>query len=164
MPMLKLIHGPGKYSDDEALHDVISYCTRLGKACCVDGIAVYPPNVIFEMERLAQAYGKGNGLRLRHWILSFSAKDLKGFKKANFLEMLQRWGWYAASYYGGQYQILFSVHMDSKNAHIHFVMSTINYQTGLKYPGDKGDYYAYQQYLRDFFCELGMTLIVAPDH
>ena len=172
MPVFKVIckvndhfcyNGNGKYKDDDALHDVISYCGRLGKACCVDGIAVYPPNAIFEMERLAQAYGKDRGLRLRHWILSFSAQEAKGIGKAQLPEVLHRIGWYAANYYGCQYQILFTIHLDSDNPHIHFVMSTVNYQTGKKYPGDMADYYAYQRYLRDFFSSYGMELIALSD-
>lgn len=172
MPVLKVIDKEtspfyistlGKYMDYEALPDVISYCTKLGNACRVGGIAVYPPNAIFEMERLAQAYEKDSGLRLRHWILSFSVQDLKTFRKADRLEMLYRFGWYAASYYGGQYQILFAVHLTNHNPHIHFVMNTVNYRTGYKYPGDIGSYYAYQQYLKDFFRTFGMTLIVVSD-
>lgn len=172
MPVFKVIckeneyfnqNGVGKYKDDDALYDVISYCTRAGKACCVDGIAVYPPNAICEMELLARAYGKDCGLRLRHWVLSFSTQELKGIRKKQLPEALHKFGWYAASYYGEQYQILFSVHLDSDNPHIHFVMNTVNYKTGRKYPGDKADYYNYQRFLQDFFSGLGMVLMVSSD-
>ena len=172
MPVLKIIHKEkfhfhqnwsGKYKDDAALHDVISYCTQSSKACCVDGIAVYPSNAVFEMERLAQAFGKGSGLRLRHWIVSFSIRELKGFDKSQLPEILHSFGWYAANYYGWQYQTLFAVHLCCNNPHIHFVMNTVNYHTGAKYPGDKADYYRYQQYLQEFFNELGMILTVSSD-
>lgn len=152
-------NGLGKYKDDDALHDVISYCTQSSKACYVDGIAVYAPDAIFEMERLAKAYGKDSGLRLRHWVLSFSAQEIKGIRKAQLPEVIHRFGWYAANYYGWQYQILFAVHLDNNNPHIHFVMNTVNYLTGKKYPGNKGDFYAYQKYLQDFFSEFGMVVV-----
>ena len=172
MPVLKVIcqehvyyaqDSAGKYQDDNALHDVLAYCGRYGKASLVDGIGVYPPNAIYEMERLAQAYAQARGVRLRHWALSFSKEELRKINRKSLPVMLHHFGWYAASYYGGQYQIVFAIHLDSDNPHIHFVMSTVNYQTGKKYPGDKADYYSYQQYLRDFFSGYGMILMTAPD-
>lgn len=94
MPIFKVIcqerahctqNSAGKYKDDDALHDVLSYCGRYGKASCVDGIGVYPPNAIYEMQRLARAYGQDRGVRLRHWILSFSKDELRQFNKDNLL-------------------------------------------------------------------------------
>lgn len=170
MPVLKVIrheqpyyahHGPGKYKDDMALHDVISYCARYGKTSRVDGIGVYPPQAIYEMERLSQAYGKTHGVRLRHWILSFSKGELRKISRKALPDMLHHFGWYAANYYGRQYQIIFSVHLDSATPHIHFVMNTVNYLTGNKYAGDRADYYAYLKYLRDFFGCYGMEVIAA---
>lgn len=102
------------------------------------------------MERLAQAFGQAQGVRLRHWVLSFSKEEVKKIGRKARLETLKRFGWYAASYYGGQYQIFYAVHLDSNNPNIHFVMNTVNYQNGKKYPGDRADYYNYQQYLCDF--------------
>lgn len=152
-----------KYKDDNSLHDVISYCGRLGKASYTDGIGVYPPNAVYEMVRMAQSYGQARGVRLRHWVLSFSKEEVRKIGRKARLETLKRFGWYAASYYGGQYQIVFAIHLDSDNPHIHFVMSTVNYRTGKKYPGDKADYYGYQRYLQDFFSCCGMILMAEPD-
>ena len=172
MPVLKVIcqehvhcaqNSAGKYKDDNALHDVLAYCGRYGKASLVDGIGVYPPNAIYEMERLAQAFGQARGVRLRHWTLSFSKEEVKKINRKSLLDMLHHFGWYAASYYGGQYQIVFTIHLDSDNPHIHFVMNTVNYRTGKKYPGDKADYYSYQQYLSNFFSCYGMILKVVSD-
>lgn len=172
MPVLKIIcqehtyctqDSLGKYQDDNALHDVLSYCGRYGKASCVDGIGVYPPNAVYEMERLARAYGQTQGVRLRHWVLSFPKEELKRISRKSLPAMLHHFGWYAANYYGGQYQIVFAIHTDSGNPHIHFVMNTVNYRTGKKYPGDKADYYRYQQYLGDFFSCHRMILRTVTD-
>lgn len=172
MPIFKVIcverlyfaqNGHEKYKDDHALSDVLAYCTRSGKAACIDGIGLYPPNAAYEMERLAQAYGKNQGVRLRHWMLSFSKDELKRVSRKALPDVLHHFGWYSASYYGHQYQILFAVHLDSSNPHIHFVMSSISHLTGKKYPGDKADYYAYQRYLRDFFSGYGMNLTPMSD-
>ena len=166
MPVLKVIcrehpyfaqNSPGKYQDADALHDVLSYCGRADKASCVGGIGVYIPNAIYEMERLAQAYGKDQGVRLRHWVLSFSKAELKRTAKKNLPAMLHHFGWYAADYYGHQYQIVYAVHLDTNTPHIHFVMNTVNYRTGKKYPGDKADYYAYQTTFGSFSVTLGCS-------
>lgn len=157
MPVFKVIYqehpyftknSAGKYKDDDAIHDIISYCGRSDKASCVGGIGVYLPNTIYEMERLSQAYGKDQGVRLRHWILSFSPAELKRVSKRNLSAMLYKFGWYAASYYGHQHQIIFAVHLDTDTPHIHFVMNTVNYRTGKKYLGTREDYYNYQRYLK----------------
>lgn len=172
MPVFKVIHrvdpyfaqrGLSKYHDSEALDAVISYCTRINKACLVGGIGIYVPNAAYEMERLAQAYGKNDGLRLRHWILSFSKEEVRSIPRKDLPVILHRYAYYAAKYYGHQYQIIFAVHLNTDEPHIHFVMNTVNYLTGRKYPGDKADYYAYQQYLQEFFREQGMTLIPVAD-
>ena len=172
MPVFKVIcqkhphyaqNSAGKYTDDDALHDVLSYCGREGKASLVGGIGVYPPNAIYEMERLAQAYGQVRGVRLRHWTLSFSKEEVRKISGKSLPTMLHHFGWYAANYYSGQYQIVFAIHLDSSNPHIHFVMNTVNYRTGKKYPGDKADYYSYQRYLSDFFNCYGMILKAVAD-
>ena len=72
---------------------------------------------------------------------------------------------YAALYYGGEYQIVYAVHEDSRHLHVHFVLNTLNYRTGKKYPGDKEDYYNFQRYLKDhlYYSMYGMKLIAVSD-
>ena len=171
MPVFKVIHqadphypngGLPKYHDEEAFDSVISYCTNPAKAVFVGGFGVNINQAAYEMERTAQAFGHEEGLHLRHWVLSFEPKEFRRWKEIDFI--LQNIAWYAANYYAGQYQIIYAIHRDTENPHIHFVMSATNYVTGGKYPGTKEDYYAYQRYLQDFLTQYGMTLKVFPDH
>lgn len=174
MPVLKVIceqepyfaqQGIPKYHDDEALEDVISYCQDPCKTAggFVGGISVNTSQAAYEMDRLAWAYGKDQGLRLRHWILSFSAKEVKRLCRRDYSE-LKKVAWYAADYYGHQYQIIYALHTDADCVHLHFVMNTVNFKTGHKYGGKLDDYIAYQHYLADFFAQYGMKLTVAPNH
>lgn len=151
--------GVPKYHDSNALGSVLSYCMDPSKAAYVGGLGVNVQQAAYEMEQVARAFGHENGLHLRHWILSFDPKELRGYKR-NLLHFLQGVAWKAASYYGGQYQIVYVIHLDSECPNIHFIMSTTNYRTGNKYPGDKADYYAYQSFLREFFELYKMQLLV----
>ena len=170
MPLLKVIcqHDPYfaqlgqiKYHDETARKNVIDYCLQPDKTSpeLIGGIGVNIGQATYEMTRLAQAYGKDSGLRLRHWILSFSPQEARRFRKRKY-EMLKNIAWYAAEYYGNEYQTIFAVHTDGECPHIHFVMNTVNFVTGSKYGGKKKDYFQYQKYLSDFFERYGMKLEV----
>ena len=152
MPIFKVIskvdpcysyRGIPKYHDDESFDSVISYCINPEKAVFVGGFGVNINQAAYEMECVAKAFGHESGLRLRHWVLSFQSREFGRLKKIDYI--LQQIAWYAARYYAWQYQIIYAVHRDTENPHIHFVMSTTNFITGGKYPGTKKDYYAYQQ-------------------
>ena len=170
MPILKVKHKAApaasaaalpKYHDSEALSSVIGYCTQPGKASYVGGIGLNLSQAAYEMEQVARAFDHEHGLHLRHWVLSFQPKELRGYEHG-IDGLLQTIAWTAASYYGGQYQIIYAIHKEPI-PHIHFVMSTTNHVTGRKYPGDKADYYAYQAFLRDLLRMYGMPLIVYND-
>ena len=93
------------------------------------------------MEGLCRAFDKTEGLLLRHSILSFSPEErIDAWDAADIATR-------AIRYYEQQYQILAAVHEDRPHIHIHFVMNTLNYRTGKKYPGDRADYYGFLAYL-----------------
>lgn len=175
MPTLKVIYqndnywnemiGYRKYYDDDALDTVISYCIQDCKtpSMLIGWYGVNPNQAAFEMHRLSSAYGKDNGLRLRHMILSFSDQELKqmGTRAAEFVFKITD---YVALYYRNEYQIIYAVHEDTGRLHSHLVMNTVNYRTGKKYRGDKKDYYSFLSYLGSFLqVQYGMKLWVVPD-
>lgn len=144
----------GKYHDNNSYYDVINYIISEEKTPhqFIGGYGVNLNQAAYEMDYLAKVYGKESGIRLRHFILSFSPEEVKygGIKK---FEALYKIGQYAALFYSDEYQIVFAVHEDKDHPHIHFVMNTTNYRTGAKYQGDKKDYYAFQNYIDDFLWE-----------
>lgn len=147
MATLKVLNERGRYHDDHALYFVLNYIQDHGKAQSglIGGWAVYPPNVISEMTTFSRLANKESGVRLRHFVISFSPDRLsspeKMFQIANE----------CAKYYGDEYQIVFSVHEDRKHLHAHFVMNTISYRTGLKYPGKKKDFYRFIKHCEAVF-------------
>lgn len=174
MPVLKVIHktnpvfaeknGCRKYHDDDAIAAVIDYCFDPMKTeqDLIGSMAVDVRQAAFEMTRLAEAYGKNFGLRLRHWVLSFSSEE---FCRMGYdYDALYAFAQYAIAYHGCQYQIVFAIHMDSKKPHIHVVMNTTSYLDGAKYAGEMADYYGYISYLRDYlWCHHKLGLTTAKD-
>lgn len=146
--------GEKKYFDENAVDDVISYVQRPDKTPhhLVNGYGVYLPQAAHEMNEIARIFGKQSGLHLRHFVVSFSENEIRIFRKHTY-EMLYHIAQYAAAYYGHEYQIIFAVHEDAKHPHIHFVMNTVNFNTGKKYRGDKKDYYNFLTYLGSFLQE-----------
>ena len=159
------IIGLPKYHDDEALETVIGYCMDPAKTAkgLTGGFNVYVPQAAYEMRQLSWACGKDSGLRLRHWILSFSPQEAKRLGRRVY-EELNKIAYYAAAYYQYEYQIIYAIHEDKQHPHIHFVQNTVSFRTGKKYDGSYADYFGYLKYLSTFLREqYGMTLDAVPD-
>lgn len=128
----------------------------------IGGYGVNIAQAAYKMDLLAWSYGADKGLRLHHWILAFIQDEVRQFE-GSIYPALNHIAKQAASYYRGQYQIVYAVHMDRNYPHIHFVMSTVNYATGRKYLENKADYYDYQNFLREVLVPYGMCLLTVSD-
>ncbi|MCI8868924.1 MAG: relaxase/mobilization nuclease domain-containing protein [Lawsonibacter sp.] len=165
-PTYKLQTGAKKYHDNASLEDVISYVLLSEKTPhhFIGGYSVNLNQAALEMKMLAYAYGKDYGVRLRHFVLSFSCREARRFHPYIY-ETLYKIGGFTANYYRGEYQIIFAVHEKPENPHIHFVMNTVNYMTGKKYRADIGDYHRFQAYVGKFLMEqYGLELMAVKDH
>lgn len=154
-----------KYKDDFAYWNVIQYCFDRDKMLhdCYGAYGVDMKHAGFEMQLLAQSYSQDRGLRLRHFILTFSGEELTSFA-GPYWEEMTKIADYVARYYADSYQIVYVIHEASMHIHIHFVMSTVNYRTGKKYRGNKKDYYDFQKYLARYLREnYGFYLITLSD-
>lgn len=178
MPILKVIYeqpryfaeqsGRGKYHDEDAVETVVNYCLCPDKTPhhFIGGYGVNLKQAGYEMNRLAEAFDKDHGVRLRHMVLSFSQTEQRqlSLERDGVNSCLNEIAQYAIAYYGHEYQILYAVHEDTRHSHIHMVMNTVNYKTGKKYAGRKEDYYNFQNYLKSFLKEnFDMILMVEPD-
>lgn len=72
-------------------------------------------------------FHKEDGRLLRHFIISFAEDEIIDEKRAFY------YGITAANYYANKYQIVFGIHQDTKNIHIHFLMNTVSYVDGSKF-------------------------------
>ena len=155
--------GEKRFHDENCYTDVLTYCLNPDKLVGAGFYGVGRVDPGRDMKLLTYAYGKENGLHLRHWIISLSIDELLSLDAGDWKHMdsIAR---YAANFYCHTYQLVYAIHYSATNPHIHFVMNTTSYVDGRKYPGTKKDYYDYQNYLKDFLkCGYGLTLIVQKD-
>lgn len=92
-----------------------------------------------EIVLVKQYFQKTDKRLMRHFTVSFN--DETSAYDAWIL------GWRIAAYYADRYQIVFGVHEDTDNIHIHFVMNTVSFVDGLKYSGGYGDLYKFTNYV-----------------
>lgn len=155
-----------KYKDNDAIRNVISYVCNLEKTDgYIGGWAVDPCYAAYEMELLAKLFHNNQGVRLRHWIISFMDYELSKLRSqchCDPMTALYRLGAYFSAYYKDRYQILYAVH-GGDQPHLHFVMNTVSYVDGKKFSGSKTDYYHYEKYAKGIARQVGMTLYTVKD-
>ena len=105
------------------------------------------------MELVANAYLKYSGQKLRHWVISFSQED--NISLESVMQIANK----AAEFYKSRYQIIYAIHTDTDNVHVHFVMNRVSYSDGNTYDGKYSDFYAYLNYLKNLCSEYGIKLV-----
>ena len=187
MPICKLVtyqnpnyirEGCGKFSDDESYETIYNYLT--GNSNCSDGYYYsekMPHNLHGsrcldyyrapqEMQAVAKAFDKDEGIKVRHYIMSLSQEECNMLGSSPYsscvdlADMAEKF----LDCFHGEYQCYYCVHENTDNPHVHICCSTVNFKTGRKYPGDKKSYFSIQnemnQYLHD---EYGLHLRMVPD-
>lgn len=133
----------GKFFDDRAYQDAASYIFNPSKASFIGGAGISSAyTAAEEMRETAIEFGKNKGKRIRHSVLSFDDRDHVTPEQANdyALQIIQ--------HYAPEYQIIYSVHTNTDNPHIHFVMNQISHVDGHRYAGKKRDYYDFQRHMK----------------
>lgn len=133
MPIIKYLNAKGKYADDMALHDVISYILQPHKTpnCiigCTDGAPQYMAQ---KMAAVSLRYNKYSKVRLRHFVVSFLPGEISS------LSILENIGYAICHTIGCAYQAVYALHEDTDTPHIHFVFNAVSYVNGERYRGDK---------------------------
>ena len=143
-----------KYCDDNALRDVINYITPgyqlPDNMICADGVT--KNCAALEMELVSRAYWKHSNCRLRHWVVSFSEEDNVTLEEVR--QIADR----SAAFYKSRYQIIYAIHTDTDNIHVHFVMNRISYRDGKAYSGKYSDFYDYRNHLSKLCGRYGVKL------
>ncbi len=133
-----------KFFDDNSYCDVLNYIFNQEKAVKSGGYYITNSALAAEeMEQTAIRFGKNSGKRLRHSVLSFRPEEnISPEQAADFADEVIK-------HYGREYQIVYAVHNNTDNLHIHFVMNQISYLDGHRYRGQKKDYYAFQRHMKN---------------
>lgn len=184
MPICKLVleqdvryckDGKGKFADDDSYYNMYRYAR--GESSTTRAIEKTPHNLHGsrcldferapeEMMALAKAYGKDNGTRLRHYVLSLSSKECErlGGDQYGCCLALQDMAEHFLDCFHGAFQCFYVLHEDTGHPHAHIVCSSVNWRTGRKYAGDKQDYFGLQNEMNDYLHKVyGMHMEMAWD-
>ena len=77
--------------------------------------------------------GKDNGRRMYHFVISFP-EDIDDI---NFVCIAAD---AIADYIGQEYQLIYGIHTDTNNLHIHVAINSVSYRTGLKWHKNKNEF------------------------
>ncbi len=140
MPVIKFVNK--KYTSLKAIENLINYIMSADKtpSRIIGAIAVYP----MEEEKIVQQFKQTQVLhrnqkknRALHIILSFSTEESQWLHFKDYRKI----GYAVANYYGkANHQVVFALHENTDNPHIHFAVNTVNYITGKKYHQQHNDY------------------------
>lgn len=153
MATVKFLNRAGKYDDPVARANVISYILQPSKTrsgfvgCCGVELGMAAE----QMQALSESYKKDNKVRLRHFVVSFYHTETM---------MLKQVRWIAEGIcqeLGQTYQVVYAVHEDTMNPHIHFVFNPVGYD-GHKYSGTKAEHHNLKDLLRRHLSHHGIMI------
>ncbi|MBR4206624.1 MAG: relaxase/mobilization nuclease domain-containing protein [Clostridia bacterium] len=122
----------GGNSSRSALGRVIDYClqphkTQIGeKAFCTSGEDCVPAYALDQFMATKQAWGKCGGTYFYHYVQSFSPDEAVTPQEVNEIGLE-----FAARAWPG-HEVLVATHVDREHLHNHFVINSVNHETGLK--------------------------------
>ena len=136
MATLKTANGHGRYFDDAAKQDVISYIMDESKTPSrfIGGVKVDADDIAGSMAAISERYGKSSGVQLRHFIISFSPGEVKNMDTVN--EIAKE----AVLFLGREYQTVYAVHENADHPHIHIVTNSVSYVDGHRYYGTRKEF------------------------
>lgn len=114
-----------EYPDQESLGRVLNYVQRepIGGGYAID------PNYAFEQMMLVKnAFYKTEGVQLKHFIVSFTDSEMGTLDFTDLINLGFEIGKCLQDY-----QMVYSIHLDSNHTHMHFVMNTVSFLDGHKY-------------------------------
>ena len=157
MATFKTVNSTDKYKDDNAICDVLNYILNINKTphnyigfCSLDPMC----NLAEQMMTTSEFFNKSSGVRLRHWIVSFSPKEINKASVVN--EIASK----ISSYIGANFQTVYAVHEDKTHLHFHLVHNAVSYVDGHRFYGTRADFYAFENFLKSVCAEYGIKKVM----
>lgn len=139
------------YEHPLALRGLLNYIftdKSTGNCCYYYGGAnINPANAEEEFRAVKIAYRKVEGRIARHFVVSLGSDNLFLPPEANDLAAK------ICQYYADRYQIVYAVHEDTKNLHIHFVMNTVSFADGKMFSESSYELQQFKNYVQGFIDE-----------
>ncbi|GBG56595.1 mobilization protein [Sporomusaceae bacterium FL31] len=117
------------------------------------GFGLQPDSAYEEMKAVQKLWHQTNGRQYRQFFFSFDSNiNLPD-------EILMKIGYEIGLYYANDYQILMTMHFNTSNIHIHYVLNTVNVYTGKKFRQTKLDLFNYKLYINQILSSYKLPLI-----
>lgn len=155
MGRAELIVFNDNHKGKKALYNAMNYIVakkdkdreKTGKARFVGGMGVDYTNIdkaVRQMRAVKKYYGKTDKRQLYHYCLSFT-KDIGDAQQVYMV------GRSIADKFFSGYQVLFAVHEDSKSRHlhIHYIVNSVSYKTGLKWHMSKKEFTEFKKKIEE---------------
>ena len=99
--------------------------------------------MVKQIKKVQKVFHKNTGRRMYHFVLLFD-ESLKEEEQAvsEIADLIVKEKFH-------DYQVIYGVHRDTDNIHIHFAMSSVNYNTGLKFHMDYMTYKSFKESIED---------------
>lgn len=148
MYLFKVVEDP--YKNCSCISNLVNYILHKrnpngGTVTFYGGYIVDVHRAAEQMMRLKSYFHKTDGREMQHFIVSFD-DDIQPY---------DAWiiGMRIAAYYANSYQIVFAVHEDTENIHIHFVFNTVSVIDGKKYCEFWSDQWRLKSYIKQVYDE-----------
>lgn len=137
------------YCNENAVENLIYYIMSDEKtpSRIYGGIGVSTSDKVMAVRQfhaVKQAYRNTKGKQALHFWVSFDEEKMYS------LGELRHIGYEIAKFFGGEYQIIFALHENTDNYHIHFVVNTVNFITGKKIRWNRGELYRLIKYVEKY--------------
>lgn len=120
------------------------------------GINCLPDLAFEQMIQTKEMFGQTGKRQGYHFVISL--KPGEGTKEQMY-EIIRR---FAEEFLGGEYEAVYSVHVDKEHLHGHLVFNSVNMVTGRKYDYKKGDWKRSIQPITNRLCEeYGLSIVPA---
>lgn len=133
------------YSGRECIENLIFYATHKKNGDWLmyyGGRNIYVPDAVYQMRAVKEFFRKSDGFRqVRHIVISF--EDREQFTPFEASVLADRF----CDYYADRYQIVYGVHEDTDNLHIHMVFNTTSFADGRLYSDGIKDLSNFRQYV-----------------
>lgn len=128
--------------EEKTRHKLIS-----GKDCVVE-------NAYQEMMTIKNMFKKTNGREKIHFVQAFSPNDDLDYKTAHEigLKLIEKYKGFK------EFQIVMATHEDKDHIHNHYVINTVNFNTGKKIQFSKKDLEKIKQYSNELCKEYGLSV------
>ncbi len=148
-----------KMQSRAGLSFILNYCQRkekttLGERQLVSGINCLPASCYEEFVSTKLFYSKDSGRMFYHLLQSFSPDEDISPETAHEIAVK-----FASEQFKG-YEVLVATHVDRKHIHSHFIINSVNSDTGNKYHADKDEIQKLRDASDKLCLEYGLTVVV----